>query len=74
MMQYDLVIIGSGPGGRAAAIQAGKLKRRVLVIDRQDRFGGVSVHTGTIPSKTLRETVLNLSDGAREVFMVDPIA
>ena len=65
MMQYDLVIIGSGPGGRAAAIQAGKLKRRVLVIDRQDRFGGVSVHTGTIPSKTLRETVLNLS-GWRE--------
>ena len=65
MTQYDLVIIGSGPGGRAAAIQAGKLKRRVLVIDRKDRFGGVSVHTGTIPSKTLRETVLNLS-GWRE--------
>ena len=65
MTQYDLVIIGSGPGGRAAAIQAGKLKRWVLVIDRKDRFGGVSVHTGTIPSKTLRETVLNLS-GWRE--------
>ena len=54
-----------GPSGRAAAIQAGKLKRRVLVIDRKDRLGGVSVHTGTIPSKTLRETVLNLS-GWRE--------
>ncbi|QGX99827.1 Si-specific NAD(P)(+) transhydrogenase [Roseovarius faecimaris] len=62
---YDLIIIGSGPAGRAAAIQAGKLKRRVLVIDRKDRLGGVSVHTGTIPSKTLRETVLNLS-GWRE--------
>ena len=62
---YDLIIIGSGPSGRSAAIQAGKLKRRVLVIDRHDRFGGVSVHTGTIPSKTLRETVLNLS-GWRE--------
>lgn len=62
---YDLIIIGSGPSGRAAAIQAGKLKRRVLVIDRKDRLGGVSVHTGTIPSKTLRETVLNLS-GWRE--------
>ena len=62
---YDLIIIGSGPSGRSAAIQAGKLKRRVLVIDRKDRFGGVSVHTGTIPSKTLRETVLNLS-GWRE--------
>ena len=65
MAHYDLIIIGSGPAGRAAAIQAGKLKRRVLVVDRKDRFGGVSVHTGTIPSKTLRETVLNLS-GWRE--------
>lgn len=65
MHDYDLIIIGSGPAGRAAAIQAGKLKRRVLVIDRKDRLGGVSVHTGTIPSKTLRETVLNLS-GWRE--------
>ncbi|MEQ9257527.1 MAG: Si-specific NAD(P)(+) transhydrogenase [Roseovarius sp.] len=65
MSHYDLIIIGSGPAGRAAAIQAGKLKRRVLVIDRQGRLGGVSVHTGTIPSKTLRETVLNLS-GWRE--------
>lgn len=62
---YDLIIIGSGPAGRSAAIQAGKLKRRVLVVDRKDRLGGVSVHTGTIPSKTLRETVLNLS-GWRE--------
>ncbi len=65
MSHYDLIVIGSGPSGRAAAIQAGKLKRRVLVVDRQDRMGGVSVHTGTIPSKTLRETVLNLS-GWRE--------
>jgi NAD(P) transhydrogenase len=65
MTEYDLVVIGSGPSGRAAAIQAGKLKRKVLVIDRKDRLGGVSVHTGTIPSKTLRETVLNLS-GWRE--------
>ena len=65
MSHYDLIVIGSGPAGRAAAIQAGKLKRRVLVIDRKDRLGGVSVHTGTIPSKTLRETVLNLS-GWRE--------
>ena len=65
MSHYDLIIIGSGPSGRSAAIQAGKLKHRVLVIDRKDRVGGVSVHTGTIPSKTLRETVLNLS-GWRE--------
>lgn len=65
MSHYDLIIIGSGPSGRSAAIQAGKLGRRVLVVDRKDRLGGVSVHTGTIPSKTLRETVLNLS-GWRE--------
>ena len=43
----------------AAAIQAGKLIRKVLVIDRKFRLGGVYVYTGTIPSKTLRETVLN---------------
>lgn len=65
MADYDLIIIGSGPAGRAAAIQSGKLRRKVLVVDRKDRMGGVSVHTGTIPSKTLRETVLNLS-GWRE--------
>ena len=65
MLKYDLIIIGSGPAGRAAAIQAGKLKRKVLVIERNDRLGGVSVHTGTVPSKTIRETVLNLS-GWRE--------
>lgn len=62
---YDLVVIGSGPAGRRAAIQAAKLDKRVLVIEKFPRVGGVSVHSGTIPSKTLRETVLNLS-GWRE--------
>ncbi len=62
---YDLIVIGSGPAGRRAAVQAGKLKKSVLVIERGRRVGGVCVHTGTIPSKTLRETVLNLS-GWRE--------
>jgi NAD(P) transhydrogenase len=65
VQRYDLIVIGSGPAGRRAAIQAAKLNRSVLVIDRGRRIGGVSVHTGTIPSKTLRETVLNLS-GWRE--------
>ncbi|KMW58953.1 Soluble pyridine nucleotide transhydrogenase [Candidatus Rhodobacter oscarellae] len=65
MADYDLIIIGSGPAGRSAGIQAGKLRRKVLVVDRRDQLGGVSVHTGTIPSKTLCETVLNLS-GWRE--------
>jgi NAD(P) transhydrogenase len=62
---FDLIVIGSGPAGRRAAIQAAKLGKSVLVVERRIRLGGVSVHTGTIPSKTLRETVLNLS-GWRE--------
>lgn len=65
MAEFDMIVIGSGPSGRRAAVQAAKLGRRVLVVERGRRVGGVSVHTGTIPSKTLRETVLNLS-GWRE--------
>ncbi|MGA3398955.1 MAG: Si-specific NAD(P)(+) transhydrogenase [Acetobacteraceae bacterium] len=65
MNSYDFIVIGSGPAGRRAAIQAAKLGRSVLVVDKGRRVGGVSVHTGTIPSKTLRETVLNLT-GWRE--------
>src|SRR6195952_5403458 len=65
MEAYDLVVIGSGPAGRRAAGQAAKLGRSVLGIENRLRVGGVSVHTGTIPSKTMRETVLNLS-GWRE--------
>jgi NAD(P) transhydrogenase len=63
--RHDFIVIGSGPSGRRAAIQAAKLGRSVLVVERGRRVGGVSVHTGTIPSKTLRETVLNLT-GWRE--------
>ncbi|MBI1180691.1 MAG: Si-specific NAD(P)(+) transhydrogenase [Alphaproteobacteria bacterium] len=65
MQNFDLIVIGSGPAGRRAAIQAAKLGNSVLVVENRLRVGGVSVHTGTIPSKTLRETVLNLS-GWRE--------
>lgn len=65
MQRYDLIVIGSGPAGRRAAIQAAKFGKSVLVVDKGRRVGGVSVHTGTIPSKTLRETALNLS-GWRE--------
>jgi NAD(P) transhydrogenase len=62
---YELIVIGSGPAGRRAAVQAAKLGHSVLVVEKGRRVGGVSVHTGTIPSKTLRETVLNLT-GWRE--------
>jgi NAD(P) transhydrogenase len=58
---YDLVVIGCGPGGQKAAIAAAKLGRRVAVVERSDDVGGVCVNTGTIPSKTLREAVLYLT-------------
>src|SRR4029453_16377136 len=62
---YDLIVIGSGPAGQRAAIQAAKLDKRVAIVERKTVLGGVCINTGTIPSKTLRETVLHLS-GYRE--------
>ncbi|MEO8659996.1 MAG: Si-specific NAD(P)(+) transhydrogenase [Bryobacteraceae bacterium] len=62
---YDLLVIGSGPAGQRAAIQGAKLDKRVALVERKTVLGGVSVNTGTIPSKTLREAVLDLS-GYRE--------
>ncbi len=59
--QYDLLVIGSGPGGKRAAIQAAKLGKKVAIIEGRRVVGGVTVHTGTIPSKTLREAVLYLT-------------
>ena len=58
---YDLVVIGSGPAGQKAAIAAAKARKRVAVIDRTGMIGGVSVHTGTIPSKTVREAIFQLT-------------
>jgi NAD(P) transhydrogenase len=63
-----MIVIGSGPAGRRAAIQSAKLGKSVLVVENRLRVGGVSVHTGTIPSKTLRETVLNLSGWRERAF------
>jgi NAD(P) transhydrogenase len=68
MSHHDLIVIGSGPAGRRAAVQAAKLKKSVLVVEKGRRVGGVCVHTGTIPSKTLRETVLNLSGWRERAF------
>lgn len=59
--EYDLVIIGSGPGGQKAAIQAGKLGKNVLVIDEKGKLGGICLHDGTIPSKSFREAIIHLS-------------
>ena len=58
---FDVLVIGSGPGGQKAAIAAAKLGRRVAIIERRDMIGGVCLNTGTIPSKTLREAVLYLT-------------
>jgi len=63
--QYDLLVIGSGPSGQRAAIQAAKLHRRAAIIEQKEVLGGLCINTGTIPSKTLREAVLYLS-GYRE--------
>src|SRR5687768_13380729 len=62
---YDLVVIGSGPAGQKAALNAAKLGRRVAVVEREQHVGGVCIHTGTIPSKAMREAVLHLT-GIRE--------
>lgn len=61
MAAYDLVVIGSGPAGQRAAVQAAKIGKKVAVVERSSEPGGVAIHTGTIPSKTLREAVLDLS-------------
>ncbi len=63
--KYDFVVVGAGPAGRRGAVQATKVGKSVLLIDKGAKVGGVCLHTGTVPSKTLRETVLNLS-GFRE--------
>jgi NAD(P) transhydrogenase len=62
---YDMVIIGSGPGGQKAAIQSAKLGKRTAIVDFKLQMGGTCLHDGTIPSKSFREAILHLS-GYRE--------
>ena len=61
MQSYDLIVIGSGPGGQRAAIQGAKCGRRVALVEMREVVGGTCINTGTIPSKTMREAVLHLS-------------
>src|SRR4029078_6811761 len=61
MQTYDIIVIGSGPAGQRAAIQAAKCGRKVVVIERREIVGGACINTGTIPSKTMREAVMHLS-------------
>lgn len=68
-VEYDLVVIGSGPGGQRAAIGAAKLGKSVAIIESGRMLGGVCVNTGTIPSKTLREAVMYLTGmNQRELY------
>src|SRR5215475_2380355 len=61
MEKYDLIVIGSGPAGQRAAIQAAKFGKRVALVEKMEVVGGAAINTGTIPSKTMREAVLHLS-------------
>src|ERR1700754_3041744 len=66
---FDVLVVGSGPGGQKAAIAAAKLDRNVAVVERRHMIGGVCINTGTIPSKTLREAVLYLTGlNQREMY------
>jgi len=65
MRHYDLAVIGTGPAGQKAAIQAAKLSKAVAIIEKNEALGGVAVNTGTIPSKALREAVLHLTGASR---------
>ena len=58
---YDLVVIGSGPGGEKGAAQAAYFGKKVAMVEREDVLGGAAANTGTLPSKTLRESALYLS-------------
>src|SRR5262245_54496015 len=58
---FDLVVVGSGPAGEKGAVQAAYFGRRVALIEKAEQVGGASVHTGTLPSKTLREAALYLT-------------
>ncbi|WP_433172333.1 Si-specific NAD(P)(+) transhydrogenase [Actinoallomurus sp. CA-150999] len=69
MHDFDVLVLGTGPGGQKAAIAAAKLGRRVAVVERRNMVGGVCINTGTIPSKTLREAVLYLTGlNQRELY------
>lgn len=70
--EYDLVVIGSGPAGEKGAAQAAYFGKRVALIERKPVFGGAAANTGTLPSKTLRETAVQLSGlRARGLYGVD---
>ena len=62
MQTFDVVVIGSGPGGEGAAMKLAKAGKRVAVIEKQSQVGGSCTHQGTIPSKALRHAIQLLAD------------
>lgn len=60
-VDYDLIVIGSGPAGEKGAAQAAYFGKKVAMVERESHPGGAAANTGTLPSKTLRETALHLS-------------
>src|SRR5438034_2935020 len=71
---YDVMIIGSGPAGEQAAVTAAAMGKRVAIVERQSRVGGACINTGTLPSKTLRESALFFSGlEQRGLYGVTPI-
>jgi NAD(P) transhydrogenase len=70
-LPFDVLVLGSGPAGQKAAVQAVKAGRRVALVEQEAGVGGMCVHRGTIPSKTLRETALHLSRLRRSAALLD---
>jgi NAD(P) transhydrogenase len=68
MRSYDMLVVGSGPAGQKAAIQAAKLSKRVAIIEKTAQLGGTSLNTGTLPSKTLKDTIEYFQGFARRGF------
>jgi NAD(P) transhydrogenase len=68
---FDLIVVGSGPAGQRAAVQGAKLGKRVAIVEQQAVLGGMCINTGTVPSKTLREAVLDLSGIRQRVYYGD---
>ena len=72
MEVYDLVVIGSGPAGEKAAVKAAYFNYKVAIIEKNECFGGAGIQTGTVPSKTLKETSLHLSGiYSKGIFSID---
>jgi len=68
---YDIIVIGSGPAGQKAAVQAAKAQKKVALVEQDKYLGGACVHRGTIPSKTLRENALRVNNMRRNASLAN---